>query len=310
VPTNRAGVSVAGVDISGLTDVQAQAKIEQQLVPILRQDVVLNVAGHRYRLAMPKVGLALLGQKTAQRARRTAEATPPAADGTPTPVTIAPIVTFKAKAVDAFVAKAAKRLAVAPKDASISIGLTKITRRHSKTGRALDVKAVTAAIEKTLVDPALPRTIAPGRLTVQPKVLVKDLGKRYPRILTVDRAHFKLRLFTNLRLSKTYGVAVGQPAYPTPTGLYAISNKQVNPTWTVPNSPWAGELAGQSVNGNDPTNPLKARWMGIVNGVGIHGTGEDWSIGSRASHGCIRMHVPDVIDLYNRVPVGTPVLIR
>ena len=57
-------------------------------------------------------------------------------------------------------------------------------------------------------------------------------------------------------------------------------------------------------------NPLKARWMGIVNGVGIHGTGEDWSIGSRASHGCIRMHVSDVIDLFPRVPVGSPVLIR
>ena len=50
--------------------------------------------------------------------------------------------------------------------------------------------------------------------------------------------------------------------------------------------------------------------MGIANGVGIHGTAEDWSIGSRASHGCIRMHVSDVIDLYSRVPVGTPVLIK
>ena len=56
-------------------------------------------------------------------------------------------------------------------------------------------------------------------------------------------------------------------------------------------------------------NPLKARWMGIVGGVGIHGTGAPGSIGSRASHGCIRMTVPDVIDLYPRVPVGTPVLI-
>jgi lipoprotein-anchoring transpeptidase ErfK/SrfK len=49
--------------------------------------------------------------------------------------------------------------------------------------------------------------------------------------------------------------------------------------------------------------------MGLGGGVGIHGTGEDWSIGTRASHGCIRMHVPDVIALYNRTPLGTPVLI-
>ena len=78
----------------------------------------------------------------------------------------------------------------------------------------------------------------------------------------------------------------------------------------MPNSPWAGELAGQSVSGSDPSNPLKARWLGVSGSVGIHGTAEEWSIGSRASHGCIRMHVSDVIDLYPRVPLGTPVLIR
>ena len=50
--------------------------------------------------------------------------------------------------------------------------------------------------------------------------------------------------------------------------------------------------------------------MGLAGGVGIHGTGEDYSIGSRASHGCIRMHVADVKDLFRRVPVGTPVLIK
>jgi lipoprotein-anchoring transpeptidase ErfK/SrfK len=96
----------------------------------------------------------------------------------------------------------------------------------------------------------------------------------------------------------------------TPAGRYAIQNKQVNPAWHVPNSPWAGSLAGQVIPGGAPNNPLRARWLGIANGVGIHGTAEDWSIGTRASHGCIRMHVSDVIDLYNRVPVGAPVLIK
>ncbi|MGH2919521.1 MAG: L,D-transpeptidase, partial [Solirubrobacteraceae bacterium] len=65
-----------------------------------------------------------------------------------------------------------------------------------------------------------------------------------------------------------------------------------------------------TVGGGSAANPLKARWMGITGSVGIHGTGQDYSIGTRASHGCIRMHVWDVIALYNRVPIGTPVLIR
>ena len=72
---------------------------------------------------------------------------------------------------------------------------------------------------------------------------------------------------------------------------------------------WAGSLAGQTIPGGRYDNPLKARWMGIANGVGIHGTAEDWSIGSAASHGCIRMHVSDVVRLFPRVPIGTPVLI-
>jgi lipoprotein-anchoring transpeptidase ErfK/SrfK len=96
----------------------------------------------------------------------------------------------------------------------------------------------------------------------------------------------------------------------TPAGTYRLQDKQVNPAWHVPNSAWAGSLAGQVIPGGAPNNPLKARWLGIANGVGIHGTAEDWSIGTRASHGCIRMHVSDVIDLYPRVPVGTTVLIK
>mgnify|MGYP001556619143 CR=1 FL=1 len=112
------------------------------------------------------------------------------------------------------------------------------------------------------------------------------------------------------KVVKTYPVAVGMPGHPTPTGLFHITDKQVNPVWSVPNSPWAGELAGTTVDGGSAANPLKARWMGITDGVGIHGTGEDASVGTRASHGCIRMHVPDVIALYPRVPVGTPVLLK
>ena len=77
----------------------------------------------------------------------------------------------------------------------------------------------------------------------------------------------------------------------------------------VPNSAWAGDLAGTVVPGGIPSNPLKARWLGIYNGAGIHGTSDIGSLGSAASHGCVRMAVPDVIELYDKVPVGAPVYI-
>jgi lipoprotein-anchoring transpeptidase ErfK/SrfK len=94
----------------------------------------------------------------------------------------------------------------------------------------------------------------------------------------------------------------------TPEGLYHIQEKQVNPSWHVPNSSWAGELAGQVIPPG-PEDPIKARWLGIFEGAGIHGTEETWSLGQAASHGCVRMSIPDVIELYPQVEVGTPIYI-
>jgi lipoprotein-anchoring transpeptidase ErfK/SrfK len=79
--------------------------------------------------------------------------------------------------------------------------------------------------------------------------------------------------------------------------------------WSVPNSPWAGALAGKVIPGGAPDNPIKARWLGIYDGAGIHGTDQTSSLGTAASHGCIRMSIPEVKELYAQVPVRTPVYI-
>ena len=82
----------------------------------------------------------------------------------------------------------------------------------------------------------------------------------------------------------------------------------MNPSWHVPNSAWAGALAGKVIPPG-PQDPIKARWMGIAGGAGIHGTDESRLARQAASHGCIRMAIPDVIDLFDRVQVGDPVFI-
>ena len=78
----------------------------------------------------------------------------------------------------------------------------------------------------------------------------------------------------------------------------------------MPKSAWAGSLAGQTIPPG-PQDPLKARFMSFEGGAGIHGIdpSEYSSIGHDASHGCIRMRIPDVIALYSKSPVGTPVYI-
>src|SRR6185436_4080160 len=116
--------------------------------------------------------------------------------------------------------------------------------------------------------------------------------------------------FKDLRVAKTYKIAVGQAGLETPAGLYHVQDKAVNPAWHVPKRPWAGDLAGKVIPGGVPENPLKARWLGIYAGAGIHGTADVGSLGSAASHGCIRMAVLDVEELYDKVPVQAPVYIQ
>jgi lipoprotein-anchoring transpeptidase ErfK/SrfK len=104
-----------------------------------------------------------------------------------------------------------------------------------------------------------------------------------------------------------FGVATGQSQYPTPLGRWHVVVKWRNPWWYPPNSAWA---KGEKPVPPGPGNPLGTRWMGLsASGVGIHGTPDDASIGYSASHGCIRMHIPDAEWLFNHVTVGTTVFI-
>ena len=296
----RAGVSAGGVDLSGLDVPAATAKLDAELAPRLAGDLLIGVAGRPWTLKMADAKLELDSERTAKRALYAKAGV----------TQVAPAITHSRLAVRTFVEGIAKKVGKPARDARIKITLRHIFRERSHPGRRLDVAATRKAIDAALDDPAAPRVLHKPLTPARAKVNADDLARVYNTVITVDRAHFKLRLYKALKFRKSYGVAVGQPAYPTPTGRFAISSKQVNPVWSVPNSPWAGELQGTTVEGGSAANPLKARWMGIANGVGIHGTGEDYSIGTRASHGCIRMHVADVIDLFKRVPVGTPVLIK
>jgi hypothetical protein len=298
------GVKAHGLDVGGLTLPEAAAKLQQTFGGALARNISVQVAGRRYRLTMKKAGLKFDTALTAKRAYYAGKSNP-AAD-----VPLA--IEWDRARVEALAARVSRAAYLAPRDATIRITLRHIFGRKAATGRSLSAKVLRAAIEQVLLnpDPASSRIVRPARKILTPRVTASKLPSVYRTVVTIDRAHFKLRVFKRLKFSKSYGVAVGQPAYPTPTGRFSITNKQVNPAWTAPNSPWAGELAGTTTPGGSAANPLRARWMGIANGVGIHGTSQEWSIGSRASHGCIRMRVADVIDLYPRVPVGTPVLIR
>ena len=126
--------------------------------------------------------------------------------------------------------------------------------------------------------------------------------------IVIDLSELTLRFYQSGRLVTTYRIAAGQRAYPTPTGTYAVIRMIVNPTWYPPDSEWAKD-AEPIPPGIE--NPLGTRWIGTsAPNVGIHGTPDDASIGTYASHGCIRMHIPDVERLYERVALGMTVVIQ
>ena len=138
---------------------------------------------------------------------------------------------------------------------------------------------------------------------VEPRVT----RKRFGPVIVIRRESKALYLYDGTRLVRTFGVATGQSQYPTPFGLFSVVVKELNPWWNPPDSDWAKGLAPIPPG---PGNPLGTRWMGLsAPGVGIHGTPDAASIGYSASHGCIRMRIPDAEWLFGQVTVGTPVYI-
>ena len=98
---------------------------------------------------------------------------------------------------------------------------------------------------------------------------------------------------------KDYPVGLGRGGR-TPESQFVVEDK-------IPKPDWYPEEGGVVPYG-DPDNPLGTRWMGINSpSVGIHGTYTSSSIGTAASHGCIRMHLQQAEELFELVFVGTPV---
>jgi L,D-transpeptidase catalytic domain/Putative peptidoglycan binding domain/Bacterial Ig domain len=126
--------------------------------------------------------------------------------------------------------------------------------------------------------------------------------------LVIEQSKFRVRAYEDGKLIAEFPVAVGTAQYPTPVGTYVITEKLKNPTWIPPNSPWAKGLEPIPPGAG---NPLGTRWIGTsAPAIGLHGTPQAWTIGSRASHGCVRMHIKDVEKLFELVEVGQPVVFK
>jgi lipoprotein-anchoring transpeptidase ErfK/SrfK len=308
------GVKIGHVDVGGLDRQQAARRVQRRLVAPLQRTVKVKLGSETYRLSAEKLKIRADVNGMVDEAIDDSQSW-----GVPSRVfryvtgesvddMVKPEVSYSHAAVRDFVDSVAKQVDRDPQDASVSPSGASLNVVPSENGRVLKQAKLKQSLETAIDNGGRNKLVKAHVVIDRPKVATSEVAKDYPTYLTLDRAGFTLRFWHDLKLVKSYQVAVGQAGLETPEGLYHIESKEVDPTWHVPESSWAGSLAGQDIPPG-PSNPIKARWMGIFNGAGIHGTDETWSIGQAVSHGCVRMTIADVEDLYDRVDVGTPIYI-
>jgi lipoprotein-anchoring transpeptidase ErfK/SrfK len=308
------GVTIAGVDVGGLNSEEATAKVQKHLLSPLRQSLRVSFDGETWTLRGARLKVHADVSGAVERALEESQS-----GGLPTRLVryvtgdeldkaLSAQISYSQPAVNRFVRHVADRVDREAQNATVSPSANSLEVVSGKDGRKLRDNRLEHELEHAVLDANAPHRVLAQVHTTKPEVTRAEVASEFPSYLTLDRSTFTLRLWKHLKLAKSYTVAVGQEGLETPAGLYHIQEKQVNPSWHVPNSAWAGSLAGQVIPPG-PEDPIKARWMGIFEGAGIHGTEELESLGSAASHGCVRMSIPDVIELYPQVEVGTPIYI-
>jgi lipoprotein-anchoring transpeptidase ErfK/SrfK len=310
------GVRIDGVSVGGLHDAAARTKVQRELFARLDRPVTVRWGAHTWRLDAHEADLRV------DVSNMVAQAESVSRDGSILTRTarglfggsvnrdIPLVVSYSHGAVRALTARVRAAVDRPPRDATVRANADGLYDVSAQDGMTVDSTRLGARIEAALTGASVSGKISVPTHAVRPAVTTSQLAARYPAYIVVDRASFRLHFYEHLKLAKTYEIAVGMEGLETPGGLYKIQWKQVDPPWYVPKKAWAGALAGTVVPPG-PADPLKARFMSFDGGAGIHGIdpSEYSSIGHDASHGCVRMRIPDVIALYGRTPVGTPVYI-
>jgi lipoprotein-anchoring transpeptidase ErfK/SrfK len=282
------GVVIGKTEVGGLTPVDATGLVKATF------DEPLKIRfGHRTILVAPdRLGATARIRLAIEQARQAF------------PDTHVPLfVDFRPGSVSRYVKALGRRFDRPAKDAEL-VGLRAqrpwITKEQ--LGRALRQRAAVRTIVAALrTHQRSPVRIRASR--IEPGTTRAGWGP----IIVIRRDSKRLHLYRGMRFWKVFGVATGQSSYPTPVGHFSIVQMSRHPWWYPPDSDWA---KGEKPIPPGPGNPLGTRWMGLsAPGVGIHGTPDPASIGYSASHGCIRMRIPEAEWLFSHVSVGTPVFI-
>jgi lipoprotein-anchoring transpeptidase ErfK/SrfK len=310
------GIRIGGVDVGGLDTAAAKRLVHERAVAPKRRTLRVHTRAKTFVLTPAQLRVSADVDEAVDRAlvdsRRGWFGSRALRDvrGGKVRESIALTTRYARGVLPRLVAEVAAFTYVAPVDAAVQPDGKSLKRVPSRMGSRIDTGALHRSLERAAQNRSRPPDIHVTTLPVKPKVTTKDLATRYPAYIVIDRKAHVLRFYRHLRPAHTWPIAVGRAGLETPAGLYDVQWKETNPKWRVPNSEWAGALAGRTIPPG-PDNPIKARWLAFNGGAGIHGIDPSQysSIGTDASHGCVRMRIPDVISLYARSPVGTPVYV-
>jgi len=287
LPRIASGVTVDGVYVGGLEPDAAISVVRAAF----ESPIVLRLADKRVRVSPERLGAEAYVRAAVAHAQS-------AKPGTAIPL----FVFVHGAPVRAYVLRLAARYALPEVDADVTLRNLRPVITPGHAGLLIDRHATIVRIIEALRQNRRGPLLVPSRVLRQTRT-AKDFGP----VIVIRRGSNALYLYRTTSLWRRFRVATGQSAYPTPLGKFDIVVKWRDPWWYPPPSPWA---AGLKPVPPGPGNPLGTRWMGLsAPGVGIHGTPDAASIGYSASHGCIRMLIPDAEWLFNHVEIGTPVFI-
>jgi hypothetical protein len=246
------GIKVGGVDIGGRSEDSARKIIKNQVVAPLKQPVVVTYQGKDYTLSAKQLHETAdvngMVQEAVDRSRQgnILDRVSRYASGGDVNADLEPQVGYDKSAVKDFVHRLADDINQDPVNASVVPSGERLRPEPGQAGRAVDQGRMTNAINQAARSPGRDQALPAVVTTTKPELSKKDLPQAYPRYIYIDRGGFTLRFYHHLRLKKSYTIAVGQQGLETPAGLYHVQDKQVDPSWHVPNSAWAGKQSLRS----------------------------------------------------------------
>ncbi|MBE9011526.1 L,D-transpeptidase [Pseudanabaenaceae cyanobacterium LEGE 13415] len=174
------------------------------------------------------------------------------------------------------------------------------------------IRSLFLTVSLLLAVPSRASAQLPDTLTIQPYRGIGNLETSIQREFQPVRLEVRLRqrrvyVFQGDRIKKTYPIAIGKPGWETPVGTFKVTQMQRTPAWIHP-------FTGEVVPPTDPEIPITEAAIVFTTTkggvIGFHGTPNRESIGTAASHGCVRMYNEHIRELYPLVALGTPVIVK